>query len=533
MKTNNFNEVYLLTNELKNFKNFCKENIPLIIYTFFLTLLIYGLKIVNYSYGMDSNAYISNQKNYFWHWLSIGRFGEVFIKKYFWGSFTNIYLLNILTFILFGFCSILLCYFFDKLLIKKTKKIYIIPSLFITSQIFVYQFYFVLQNFEFATGLILVLIAAILVENNSTSKSTNKIVKVLKYALSIALLIISMSVYLSFALYYVGIAASILLIKVYNNYCSGSYIKFVELIKSAFPYIITLVTSIVLVTLIDRLVLKILQIPRLSHETAMMLWFKVPFKDAVISLLKSLKRVILMQNHPSQTNVYTFGFLFGIILMLVVLIKLLLSKNKNFISLLVCFATLTLSGVGIIFATATVPVPRSMVPQFPFMVAFLIFYSSLFFNKKVLNYCIVIVVAIFTINQVKTSSNLVAAEQMTFEEDQRTIMRIASAVDNLKLENPSSYYLMIIGSSDSKNQFNLQAQNELVGLSLFKFGLTGEGSAFHINNNILDIMKIMGLRFRFPSREQYDDYWKNKTTLEDNTEFGIEVIDDFIIVKVS
>lgn len=219
--------------------------------------------------------------------------------------------------------------------------------------------------------------------------------------------------------------------------------------------------------------------------------------------------------------------------MTIILIKLVLSKNKNLISIFIGCVTLLFSGLGIIFATATVPVPRSMVPQFPFMVAFLIFYFSLFFNKKVINYMIIIIIAIFTINQVKSSSNLVVAEQMTFEEDQRTITRIMSAVDNLQLENPSSYYLMIIGSSDSKNQFNLQAQNELVGVSLFKFGLTGEGSSFNINNNILNIMKIMGIYFKFPSPEQYNDYWKNKTTIENNNGFAIEVIDDFIIVNVN
>ncbi|MHC5228182.1 glucosyltransferase domain-containing protein [Enterococcus sp. LJL99] len=518
-----------MTKELKDFKKFCSTNIALILYTFFLTIAIYGIKIVNYSYGMDTNAYISNQKNYFWHWLSIGRFGEVFIKKYLWGSFTNIYLLNILTFILFACSSILLCYFFDKLLIRKTKKIYIIPSIFITSQVFVYQFYFVLQNFEFAIGMILVLLAAILLE----SSSENKQIRVLKFVLSIALLVFSISIYQSFALYFVGIAVAILSIKVYNNYATNSVVRFFDLVKVAIPYVATAITSLILYILVDKLVGKLLNVPRLGHESAMMLWFKVPFKEAFISLLKSLKRVILMPNFGNQANVYTFGLLFGIVLMIIILIRLAITKNKNLIAVTICFFTLLFSGLGMIFATATTPLPRSMVPQFPFMVAFLLFYASLFFNKKVLNYTIVIMVAVFSFNQVKTSSNLVVSEQMTFEEDQRTIMRIVSAVDDLHLENPSSYHLIILGSSSSKNAFNLSVQNELVGLSMFKFGLSGDGSAYHITNGILEIMRIMGINFKSSTREQYDEYWKNKTTFTEDTEFGVEVIDDFIIVKIS
>ncbi|MHC5228181.1 glucosyltransferase domain-containing protein [Enterococcus sp. LJL99] len=514
---------------IKDFKKFCSNNVGLILYTFFLTILIYGIKIANYGYGMDSNSFITDQQKYLVHWISIGRFGEVFIKKYLWGLFTNIYLLNILAFLFFAFSSILLCYFFDKLLIKKTKKIYIIPSIFITSQVFAYQFYFVLQNFEFAIGMILVLLVAILLE----SSSENKQIRVLKFVLSIALLVFSISIYQSLALYFVGIVVAILSIKVYNSYTTNSFVRFFDLVKSAIPYIATVLTSMILYTLLDKLVGKMLNVPRLGHERAMMLWFKVPFNEAFISLLKALKQIVLMPSFGNQANVYTFGLLFGIVLMIIILIKLAITKNKNLIAVTICFFTLLLSGLGMIFATATTPLPRSMVPQFPFMVAFLLFYASLFFNKKVLNYTIVVMVTVFSFNQVKTSSNLVVAEQMTFEEDQRTIMRIVSAIDDLHLENPSSYHLVIIGSAGSKNPFNLTAPNELVGLSLFKFGLGGDGSAFHININILHIMKSMGIYYKAPSREQYDEYWKNKTTLSEDTEFGIEVVDDFIIVKIS
>ena len=422
-----------------------------------------------------------------------------------------------------------MCYFFDKLLIKKTKKIYIIPSIFITSQVFVYQFYFVLQNFEFAVGLVLVLISGILLERSSKSKLT----RVLKFMFSIALLVFSISIYQSFALYFVGIAAAILSIKVYNNYMTNSFLSLVDLIKSAIPYVVTALTSMILYILLDKLVGKLLNVPRLGHESAMMLWGKVPFKEAFISLLKSLKRVILMPNFGNQINVYTFGLLFGIVLMFIVLIKLAITKNKNLFSVIICFLTLLISGLGMILATASTPVPRSMVPQFPFMVAFLMFYASLFFNKKVLNYTIVIMVMVFSFNQAKNSSNLVVAEQMTFEEDQRKIARIVSAVDGLHLENPSSYHLIILGSSSSKNAFNLTTQNELVGLSMFKFGLGGDGNAYNITNGILEIMRISGINFKSSTREQYDEYWENKTTLSESTEFGIEVIDDFIIVKIS
>lgn len=49
----------------------------------FLIVLIYGLKIANTSYGMDTNWFIQNPSGYMNYWISIGRFGEVILKKSF------------------------------------------------------------------------------------------------------------------------------------------------------------------------------------------------------------------------------------------------------------------------------------------------------------------------------------------------------------------------------------------------------------------------------------------------------------------
>ena len=56
---------------------FMSKKKSLVIYTMFLIVLIYGLKIANTSYGMDTNWFIQN------HWISIGRFGEVILKNIF------------------------------------------------------------------------------------------------------------------------------------------------------------------------------------------------------------------------------------------------------------------------------------------------------------------------------------------------------------------------------------------------------------------------------------------------------------------
>lgn len=52
---------------------FMSKKKSLVIYTMFLIVLIYGLKIANTSYGMDTNWFIQNPSGYMNYWISIGR----------------------------------------------------------------------------------------------------------------------------------------------------------------------------------------------------------------------------------------------------------------------------------------------------------------------------------------------------------------------------------------------------------------------------------------------------------------------------
>lgn len=70
-------------------------------------------------------------------------------------------MINTLTCILLGITSLYLTYLFsDYIEIRENKKLFIVPSLFTTSQLFVFQYYFVLQNFEFSLAMLLTVIVA-------------------------------------------------------------------------------------------------------------------------------------------------------------------------------------------------------------------------------------------------------------------------------------------------------------------------------------------------------------------------------------
>ncbi len=49
---------------------FMSKKKSLVIYTMFLIVLIYGLKIANTSYGMDTNWFIQNPSGYMNYWIT-------------------------------------------------------------------------------------------------------------------------------------------------------------------------------------------------------------------------------------------------------------------------------------------------------------------------------------------------------------------------------------------------------------------------------------------------------------------------------
>ncbi|MCJ0565707.1 hypothetical protein MMJ48_11515, partial [Enterococcus cecorum] len=91
------------------------------------------------------------------------------------------------------------------------------------------------------------------------------------------------------------------------------------------------------------------------------------------------------------------------------------------------------SGLGIVLITAAADLPRTMVPQFPFMIAIGIYWSMMIFNNNKLHTTLLMLLFFFTCLQVRDSLNLVVSEKMTFEEDYVRMVEIDMAIKDLHL----------------------------------------------------------------------------------------------------
>lgn len=150
--------------------NFIKKNKLLVIYTFLLGLITYAIKMFSFGYGMDTLNFINLQDAYLMHWIQIGRPGMYFFKKYITSQYTNTYIANLCFVIFLCITSLVICNIASVKLrneqsvyISERLRLFIIPSLFITTPLFVQQAYFVLQNIEFSFSMLIVTFVALLI----------------------------------------------------------------------------------------------------------------------------------------------------------------------------------------------------------------------------------------------------------------------------------------------------------------------------------------------------------------------------------
>ena len=157
--------------EFENIKYFILNNIGMVVCSLILTFVIYLVKITTPAIGMDTNQYLYDSNVYTRHWLSIGRAGQVLLKKIFWRNNANFILWNILGVFIFIIAIIYFVYLLQKIT-KLNKNDFLIPTLLIlSSPLFVFQFYFVLQIFEFSICLLFVLFSIHIIEFTNIIKS--------------------------------------------------------------------------------------------------------------------------------------------------------------------------------------------------------------------------------------------------------------------------------------------------------------------------------------------------------------------------
>lgn len=517
-----------MANELKSIKEYSKNNLGLLLYTLLITLVTYGIKLFHNNYGMDTLQLMEEYPNTLRHWLEIGRPGMYVSKRLLFNNYTNVYLQNVLGTLLFSLSCYLICYLVFIILKQHypQKLVFIIPSLFITSQVFTYQYYFVLQNFEFSLAMCLAIIAAII--NYRIFATPYHRYSVLNLLMATVCLTISLSIYQSFVVFFIVISVFSFLLATFENQKNNVNISFFSSLKAVLPNIFTFSFSLLAYLIFNKFMQAHYDVISSSYLSNQSQWGKLPITKILPTLFASLKNIIIPSN---DSLTYNYILIFGLLFILIVILLQFIRKFQLKLNFILGMCFLLLSGLAMVFVTIGIPTARAMVPAYPFLVAAIFFVCGLYLNLNIGKGMLTLLVGVYTVTQIITTTNLYYSDQMKFEEDQRRIAEINYKINTLGLKNQSTYKIMLVGNLPSNESSIIT--NDIIGLSMFKFG-DFTGDSYAITENIRLFMQTMGIKYQYMTHAQY------KQLLPDTHEMtvfpaesSIKIVKDTIIVKLS
>lgn len=498
-------------------KKFYNENKTLTLYTALLVFFTYGIKLFNNNYAIDTMNLMGNYDGYLLHWISIGRPGLVLLKLLTY-DYVNVYFMNVLTIVCFALASILICYFIDLSLKHEYNKkwLFIIPSIFTTHQIFSEQFYFVLQSFEFALGICLVVLALIGIYHNK-----NILVKVL----SVLLLSFTFTIYQSFFVFSCTLILFKILMDINNKQYANSKLTVEKFLIKIINFFSISLISLAISQLIVFCVKKFFNVQS-SYLNGMFKWGTQPFSENIKEIKNYIHEVFLP---PIGHDFFTPLLFVCLVLLIIVLISMAISKKKNIFSSIVILAGIFTTPFMFAILQGGRPILRSEVPNFPLVLSLLLFFVSLYLkNNTSTKFILISIVTLFSFIQVRETINIQYSDQARAFEDIRTTEMITNKIYSMNLDKPSSYKLIIYGGRESRNIS--KKIGETTGISLYNFA----PNTLNESHLILMYMGTLGISFDYPTQEEFDKYrylqsemdiWPNGNS--------IKVIDHCIILNLA
>ena len=412
-----------------------------------ITLLFSLYKIINTSFGYDTDLLILYPKYIMDSWLSLSRYSLVFFK-YIFHLYNNIdlRLFNIITYFnVFIYCIIYL-YFLninkERNLLRNILSIAIV----ITSPILLEQYNFTLQSPEVSFGMILMMFSFI------TTYKFLKSGRMIYSFITFILLVLCFGIYQSFInLYVLGALVCIYKLKDYK--------------KNIFKTMIIFIISFMCYYLISGVVISLFDIEKSSYLSSQIGWFDGVFSSLII-VLKNFYYVMI-----GKGSLLNLGYLMCFITLLLYLIRSKKISFDMFLLILIVLSPLLLNSV-----TGSRITGRSLF-SIPFMMSFIFFE---FYDFKLVKMFFVILL----ISQIVHCYLLLTSDYKRYVKDIEISRKIYSDCGDASI-----FYLY--GIEKSEENMNI-LKGEEMGKSFFEWSPDGINvSDYRVQN----FMIIHGMMF--------------------------------------
>lgn len=477
---------------------------PLIITA--IVFLVYFFPCLGNTYtGIDTLWYIDDPGTTS-NWFSIGRQGGALIHKLFFGFHYSMFYAEGMAFFTYLCALLMFCYLFNYLAKVEAWKGCFAFLLFMVHPIWIEQFYFTMQIFEVAMG---VLLSAIMLFLSYRLNGRRRIFVVLG-------LLLLFSIYQTFAIIYVaGCILCFLLKYIYesttNVQRSSHYYLHFGLIQ-AIQFIIAFCANSILTNLFFS---------KDDYINGQVRWGTAPVKDCIQRILQHIKCVFL-----GEGIFFSSAFLISLVFVLVGLICFFRS-NTNAPEKIVCVLAIILLQTTPFLLTVYGGVMPAIRSQYilPFTVSCNFLISFVFLNRTDINFVWLkrtayIVALLLMANQYYTASQLQYATAFVRQSDEYSAFLLEDAI--FKETGGATKPIAFVGKMTPRTN-NAIVAGEWTHLSVFEFGWW----------DAVEYMKVRGVPIADISEEQMQAarvYAQSMPSFP--LEKSVQDLGDYVIVKL-
>ena len=532
---------------LKGFGNFLRNNIPLVIAVSVTLFFTYGIKLFWYSIGVDTDLFMADKAGLLQFDSQIGRFGLTLLSQLWYIHEFNPFTAFFTAFCLLWLSALSWCYIIAVFSQNTGRNNRLIPFalLFMTSVVWVEQFYFLYQAAEIALMISICPYVIYFLYKGCLNNEKGKIVCAFIYITFMT------AVYQSLVILFCGgVFACFVLLQEHTEYKPETYRRL------CLKLFITLLAALAVYLFIDRVIVpSVFHIEKADYVDNMNQWGEKPIKECILNVLlfgytitvghipfvQAIANPIIAQNARSGVeaagNIANISRVLGNVLLLpiAVLFVFVIVKKMR--------ATIP-SGRRLLYLLAGIGVPMSIMLltlaggsrppiralfALPFASAFMVFYLIKVSGRKTV--VVIALCAMLTaVYQAQITAQLYYSDQMRYNED----VRLAIDLDRMVTQaQPDTEKLPValIGKYKAAPQFHSNfLQGEVIGHSVFEWA----NKPADTTQRGLSFMRSLGMYYDMANGQQLETALRAAESMPAYTDPGcVKRLPDVIVVRIA
>jgi hypothetical protein len=500
---------------LSGFCNFCKKNIPLLVSVTIALFFTYGVKLVCYSIGIDTELFAADKPAILIWNTQIGRFGLSLLQRLWYirefnplSAFSIAFCFIWLSTISWCYCLVVFC--------KNTgrnNKLIPFALLFMTMPVWAEQFYFVFQSAETACMIFLCPYVVYFFYQGFLHNEKGKIIG------GFILLILMISVYQAIIpLFCAGVFACFVLLQENSDYEPQIYQRL------CLKLFIALATALAAYFLLDKLIVAlILNTEKYEYLDNMNLWGKEPLKQNIMRILvygysitighipavQAIAEPVMAQfartGMEATRAVSQKSRIIGNILLFPGALCFIIQISKTVRGKIATGRRLlyVLAGIGVPLSIMLLPLISGNIPPvrsmyaLPFVPAFIIFYLITKYKRPLASAiaCIALLVSIY---QAQITAQLFYSDYLRYQADVRIAYELDRCIITLQ-EDGEKVPVACIGKYEPNFKTNF-LQGDVLGHSCF--GWVNPADIFESTTRGLAFMQSLGINYKLPDKDQ-------------------------------